>query len=242
MSTESYVLEINGERVQVNRKDIKHLYLSVHPPNGQVRVSVPLYLSDDAVRMAVVSRLGWIRHQQAEFAAQERQSEREMVHGESHYFLGIRYRLMIEEKEAPSKIYVHGGNKLVLQVRPGSDANKRRAVLNAWYRAELKRRIPELLEKWQAVMGVQATAWGIKRMKTRWGSCNIEEKRIWLNLELAKKPPQCLEYVLVHELTHLLERNHNERFHTLMDQFMPQWPLYRDELNRAPLAHEHWGY
>jgi predicted metal-dependent hydrolase len=189
-----------------------------------------------------LSRLGWIRRQQARFAAQPRQSEREMVHGESHYVWGRRYRLMIEERDAPPQVRIHGGSKLVLQVRPGAAADKRRAILNAWYRAELKARIPDLIAKWGPLIGVQVTEWRIKRMKTRWGTCNIEAQRIWLNLELAKKPPHCLEYVLVHEMVHLLEQHHNERFRALMDQFMPQWQLYRDELNRAPLAHEHWEY
>jgi len=241
MSTEQ-ILEIQDLQVTVRYKAIKHLHLAVYPPEGRVRVSAPLYMSDEAVRLAVISHLGWIRRQQARFAAQERQSEREMAHGESHYVWGRRCRLLIEEQDAPPQVRLHGGNKLVLQVRPGLPADKRRALLNAWYRAELKARIPALLEKWQPVIGVAVAEWGIKRMKTRWGTCNIAEKRIWLNLELAKKSPHCLEYVLVHELVHLLERHHNERFRALMDQYLPQWQLYRDELNREPLAYEQWEY
>jgi len=242
MSTERSVIVVNSLPVEVVRKNIKHLHLAVYPPTGRVRVSAPTYMGDEAVRLAVISRWGWIRRQQAKFQAQARQSEREMVHGESHYFLGRRYRLMIEEKEAPPQVRVQGNKRLVLQIRPGTDAAKRRAILNAWYRAELKSRIPVLIAKWEPVIGVQVAEWGVKRMKTRWGSCNIQARRIWLNLELAKKPPHCLEYVLVHEMVHLLERHHNERFRILMDRFLPQWRLYRDELNSEPLAYEHWTY
>ncbi len=242
MSTERTTLTIAGLQVEVVRKAIKNLHLGVYPPDGHVRVAAPAYMSDEAVRVAVSTRLGWVRRQQARFAGQARQSEREMVHGESHYYLGVRYRLLVEEVDAPPQVRLHGGNKLVLQVRPGADADRRRSVLDAWYRAELKRRIPPLLEQWQPQIGVEVAGWGVKRMKTRWGSCNIAARRIWLNLELIKKPPHCLEYVLVHELVHLLERHHNERFHALMDRYLPQWRLHRDELNRAPLAHEDWEY
>lgn len=241
MATDTFTLAISGLNVCITRKDIKNLHLSVYPPDGQVRISAPRSMSDDALRLAVISRLGWIRRQQAKFAEQERQTEREMVGGESHYVWGIRYRLQVEEVDAPPRLQV-GGGKLILQARPGTSSKKRFAILNAWYRAELKARIPPLLEKWQLIIGVQAAEWGVKRMKTRWGTCNIQEKRIWLNLELAKKPPQCLEYVLVHELVHLLERRHNDRFRELMDEFMPLWKQYRNELNQYPLAHEEWRY
>lgn len=240
MSTE-YVLEIQGLAVTVRRKAIKNLHLAVYPPDGRVRVSAPLAMSDDAVRMAVVSRLGWIRRQQARFAAQARQSEREMVRGESHYVWGHRCRLEIEERDAPPQVRV-SGRRLILQVRPGAKAEKRRAVLGEWYRAELRARLPELIARWEPVIGVRVAEWRIKRMKTRWGTCNVEARRIWLNLELAKKAAHCLEYILVHEMVHLLERHHNERFCALMDQFLPQWRLYREELNREPLAHEQWDY
>ncbi len=242
MNTEPGVIVVNAQPVEVVRKKIKHLYLSVYPPDGRVRVSAPVYVGDEAVRLAVLSRWDWIRRQQARFQAQPRQSEREMVHGESHYFMGRRYRLMIAEENAPPQVRVQGNNKLVLQVRPGTDAAKRRAILNAWYRAELKTRIPPLIAAWEPVIGVRVAAWGVKRMRTRWGSCNISARRVWLNLELAKKPPQCLEYVLVHEMVHLLERRHNDHFRALMSGFMPNWQHYRDLLNAAPLACEHWAY
>jgi predicted metal-dependent hydrolase len=242
MNTDRYTLEVEGVQVEVRRKDIKNLHLAVYPPEGRVRVSAPRYLGDEAVRLAVITKLGWIRRQQAKFRAQARQSQREMVSGESHYYWGRRYLLDVIEADAPPRVRLRGNRTLELRVRPGADRDKREAVLYRWYRARLKEAIPPLVAKWEPVVGVQVAEWGVKRMKTRWGSCNIQARRVWLNLELVKKPPVCLEYVLVHEMVHLLERLHNARFQAYMDKFMPQWRLYRDELNAAPLAYEHWTY
>lgn len=242
MSTSRQHIEVSGIRVEVVRKPIKNLHLSVHPPEGRVRVSAPQRIDDEAVRLAIVSRLNWIRRHQQRFADQPRQSEREMVSGESHYFRGRRYRLRITEHNGPSRVSVNGTSELKLQVRPGTDIDKREQLLDDWYRRYMKELLPDLISDWQPVVGVQVADWGVKKMKTRWGSCNAQDRRVWLNLELAKKPPQCLEYVLVHEMAHLLERHHNDRFETLMDKFMPQWRLYRDELNQAPLPHDDWAY
>ncbi len=242
MITERFVMDVQGLSVEVQRKPIKHLHLAVYPPHGRVRVSAPEFVGDDAIRLAVINKLGWIRRQQQKFSAQARQSQREMVSGESHYYLGKRYLLSVVEENVPPRVRILNNRTLELRVRPGSDRDKREAVLYAWYRARLKAQIPSLIAKWEPVIGVQVAEWGVRRMKTRWGSCNIQARRVWLNLELVKKPPQCLEYVLVHEMVHLLERLHNDRFRAYMDQFMPQWRLYRDELNRAPLAHEDWRY
>jgi predicted metal-dependent hydrolase len=233
---------VNDLVVEIVRKKIKNLHLSVYPPNGRVRVSAPLHVDDEAVRMAVISRLPWIKRQQAKFEGQERQSAREYVSGESHYFQGNRYLLNVIYQDAPPKVILHSNTHLKMVVRPGSDTDKRKRVLMSWYRQQLKQAIPPLLSKWEAIIGVKAAEWRIKQMKTRWGTCNIQQRRIWLNLELAKKSPRCLEYIIVHELVHLLERRHNANFIALMDQFMPQWRLLRDELNQAPLAHEEWGY
>lgn len=242
MSTRQSTIEVSGIQVEVTRKPIKNLHLSVHPPQGRVRVSAPQRMDAEAVRLAVVSRLAWIRRHQRTFADQPRQSQREMVSGESHYFMGRRYRLRVLDHGGPNRISRKGNSELILHTRPGTDRDKREQVLNDWYRRHMKSLVPDLVAKWQPVVGVRVADWGIKKMKTRWGSCNIEERRVWLNLELAKKPPHCLEYVLVHEMVHLLERHHNERFKTLMGRFMPQWRMYRDELNQAPLAHEEWVY
>jgi predicted metal-dependent hydrolase len=207
-----------------------------------VRVAVPLRTTDETVRLAVISRLGWIRRQQNTLEQQERQSEREMVTGESHFVQGRRYRLDVIEQDAPASVVIRNRKTLELRVRPGTDRDKREDVLQRWYRHLLREQIPDLQAKWEPVIGVQVASCAIKRMKTRWGTCNIEQRRIWLNLELAKKPPACLEYILVHEMVHLLERHHNDRFLAYMNDFLPQWRLHREELSRAPLAHEDWEY
>jgi len=238
VTTERLGLVVAGIPVEVVRKAIKNLHLGVYPPHGRVRVAAPLVISDEAVRLAVIDKLGWIRRQQAKFAAQPRQSQREMVTGESHYFLGRRYRLRVHEQDAPPRVALRGIASLDLFVRPGTPAEQREAVLLRWYREQLKALIPPLLEKWQPLLGVQVAAWGIKRMKTKWGSCNPTARRVWFNLELAKKPVPCLEYILVHELAHLLERHHNERFAALVAAHVPQWRQYRELLGQAPLGYE----
>ncbi len=222
------------------RKPIKNLHLSVHPPDGHVRVSAPSHMDDEAVRLAVVSKLCWIRRHQKTFADQPRQSQREMISGESHYFLGRCYRLTVTERNGPNRITLNGTSNLTMQLRPGTDRDKHEQLLNTWYRQHMKELVPDLISKWQPIIGVQVADWGIKKMKTRWGSCNTRDHRVWLNLELAKKSLDCIEYVLVHEMVHLLERKHSERFKALMDQFLPQWRLNRDELNQTTLAHEEW--
>jgi len=228
--------------VEVVRKEIKNLHLGVYPPNGRVRVAVPLRLDDDAVRLAVISRLGWIRRKQAAFERQERQSDREFVTGESHYFQGRRYRLNVIERDGPPTVSLANKTTMELRVRPGTSSAKRDAVLQRWYRERLRELLPPLLAKWEPRVGVTVADVRTRRMKTLWGSCNAEARRIWLNLELAKKPASCLEYILVHEMVHCLERHHHERFRELMDTLMPSWRLCREQLNRAPLAHEEWRY
>jgi predicted metal-dependent hydrolase len=242
MSIERSHITVNGMRVEIVRKDIKNLHLGVYPPNGRVRVAAPLRVSDDAVRLAVIGKLAWVKRQRAQFEAQPRQSEREMVSGESHFFLGRRYRLRVIPHEGPAKVAVRGKSVVELRVRPETDALQRERVLHRWYRQHLKDLIEPLLDKWQRRLGVQVSECRIKKMKTKWGTCNIDARRIWLNLELAKKPVQCTEYVLVHELVHLLERHHSDRFVGIMNQSLPRWRVIREELNAAPLAHEAWSY
>jgi predicted metal-dependent hydrolase len=242
MTTEIHHLTVSGVKVEVVRKDIKNLHLGVYPPDGRVRVATPLVISDEAVRLAVIDKLGWIRRQKAKFAEQPRQSQREMVNGESHYFLGKRYRLRVHEQDAPARVAVRGIASLDLFVRPGATTEQREAVLLRWHREQLKALIPGLLEKWQPILGVQVTHWGVKKMKTKWGSCSIDAGRIWINLELAKKPLHCLEYIVVHELVHLLERHHNERFSALLSAYLPQWRQSREILSQMPLGHEAWDY
>ena len=242
MNTETHQITVSGLSVQIVRKDIKNLHLGVYPPHGRVRVAAPLRVSDKAVRLAVVGKLGWIKRHRAKFTNQPRQSARELVSGESHYFLGQRYRLRVIRHDGPSKILLRNKSTLELHVRAETDVVQRDQILQHWYRQQLRELIAPLLTEWQATMGIQVAEWGIKKMKTRWGSCNPTAKRIWLNLELAKKPVKCLEYIIVHELAHLIEPHHNDRFIALMDEHLPQWRSRRQELNSTPLANETWSY
>ena len=240
MSTESTCIEIRGIAVEIVRKDIKHLHLGVYPPEGRVRVAAPLHLDDDAVRLAVITRLPWIRRKRKEFEGQDRQSRREFVTGESHYFEGRRYRLDVVVSGDPTGIRLRGNAWIEMRVRPGAGRDAREAVLYRWYRARLRERIPKMIAKWEPKVGVKVADWRIRRMKTRWGTCNPEARRIWLNSELAKKHLECLEYVVVHEMVHLVERAHNDRFRKILDRVMPGWRMRLDDLNRAHLVDEDW--
>jgi predicted metal-dependent hydrolase len=234
------ILTVGGVRVSVVRKAIKNLHLGVYPPDGRVRVAAPLALSDAAVRVAVISRLRWIRRQQAAFKQQVRESEREMVSGESHYFLGRRYRLELIEASGTGRVELRNKRVMELHARPEHTREQREQLLHRWYRERLRELVPPLLEKWQATLGVRVAEWHVKKMKTKWGSCNARARRVWLNLELAKKPPECLEYLVVHELVHLRVRRHDDRFRGLMDLHLPKWGLVRKTLNSAPLAKDRW--
>ncbi|WP_291319564.1 SprT family zinc-dependent metalloprotease [Desulfonatronospira sp.] len=240
MSTEHLLMHLNDIPVEIVRKDIKNLHIGVYPPSGRVRVSAPLHMNDEAIRVALVSHLSWIRKKLSQFVQQVRQWKREMVTGESHFFQGIRYRLNVLEHDYPPSVRIANNTTLELQVRPGTDQEKRLKILEDWYRQHLRQAVLDLVEKWQPLMDVLVSEWRIKKMKTRWGSCNIKARRIWINLELAKKPPSCLEYVVVHEMVHLLEQKHTERFRNFMDHFLPDWQLRRDELNSLPLASTEW--
>ncbi len=241
--TETKVLQIIPElSIDVVRKDIKNMHLAVYPPNGRVRVAAPQRIDDEAVRLFAISRLGWIKRQQRKFATQDRQSPRQYKDRESHYFQGKRFLLRVIEHDAPPKVIIKTKTYLDLFVRPDTTTEQRETIVNEWYRAELKKLIPSLIEKWSAQIGVTVNDWQVKQMKTKWGTCNIEKQRIWVNLELAKKPIPCLEYLIVHELVHLLERHHNDRFLTLMEKYMPQWKFYKEELNRLPVSHGEWTY
>lgn len=242
MTTERRRVSVGGFTIEIVRKDISNLHVGVYPPSGRVRVAAPLRLDDDAVRLAVVSRLGWIRRQQSAFARQDRQSQREMVTGESHYFQGRRYLLDVIAHDGQASVRLANNTTMEMRVRSEADRNTRARALEKWYRLRLKEELPRLLARWERRIGVAVADVRIRKMKTRWGSCMAEAGRIWLNLELAKKPPSCLEFVLVHEMVHFHEHHHSERFRELMDGMMPAWRLARDELNRAPLAHEEWLY
>ena len=236
------MLEVGSIKALVVRKPIKNLHLSVLPPHGKVRVTAPLAMKDDAIRTLLATRLIWIKKQQKKFEGQERQTKREYVSGESHYLWGKPYRLEVVYENKPSSVRIKGKDKLILSVRPKSNRAKREQVMTDWYRKELRNVARVLIKRWQEVVGVQLDAWGIKRMKTRWGTCNQKAGRIWLNLELAKKPENCLDFIIVHEMTHLLEKKHNDRFKVYMDKFLPRGRQYKEELNRTILSHESWNY
>ena len=242
MNTKVQQIEIENIVVDVTRKNIKHMYFTVYPPNGRVRVSAPRRFNDEAIRKAVTAKLPWIKRQQAKFEEWEELKPLAYVSGENHYFQGQRYSLNVIYHDGPPNVVIHNNATLDLFVRIGSDAEKRERALIAWYRRQLKEAIPPLIAKWETIIGEDVAEWGVKRMKTRWGSCNIKARRIWLNLELIKKPACCLEYIIVHEMVHLLERLHNDRFVTYMDEFMPHWRQCQDELNKTLLAYSHLGY
>ena len=204
---------------------------------GRVRIAAPLRIDDEAVRLFVISKIHWIKKHQSKFDNQERQSEREFISGESHYYFGDRYLLNVIYHDSKPKVEIRNKTYIDLYVRLGSNQLQRQKVMTEWYRSELKDQVPTLIDKWKYIVGVEIDDWSIKKMKTRWGSCNRKNKRIWLNLELAKKPLHCLEFIIVHELTHLLERHHNEHFKSLMDNFMPNWRFYKEELNRFILPY-----
>lgn len=230
-------LQVGELLVEVVRKDIRNVHLAVLPPDGRVRVATPLRIDNDAVRRLVIGRLGWIHAQQVKFAEQPRQTRRAYVAGETHYFQGRSYRLEVQEvMSGPNGVVLRGNAFMTLRVRPGSDEATRRRVVQDWYREQLKAALPALAAKWQPRLGAQARDWQVKLMKTKWGTCNIEARRIWLNLELVKVRPELLEYVVVHELVHLLERAHNARFRELLNQHLPAWRRCRDELNSGELA------
>ncbi|MDX8409842.1 MAG: SprT family zinc-dependent metalloprotease [Mariprofundales bacterium] len=232
-------IKLGDIEVDVVFKEIKNIHLSVYPPNGHVRISAPARMKLDHIRVFAIDKIGWIRAQQKKLREQARETPRTFVDGESHYLWGQRYLLKVIEKDAAATVALQAG-KLVLQVLPGSDANKRHEIIEQWYRFQLKEAVPSLIAKWEPILGVQVQRFFVQRMKTKWGSCSHNAGSIRLNTELVKKPPECLEYIVAHEMMHLLEPTHNDRFVRLMDRFMPNWRAQRDELNCLPVRHEEW--
>ena len=239
MSTNSPYITVAGLNVDIVRKDIKNLHIGVYPPVGRVRVAAPEHLADEQIRLAVIQRLPWIKRRRKALQDAERQSQREMITGETHYVWGVRRRLTLVERPGKREVTA-GGTRLVISVPAGTDAVTRRRVLENWYREQLRAQIPDIIARWEPKVGRSVATWQIKRMKTKWGSCNPAAARLWFNVELAKKDPRCLEYLVVHEMVHLIERGHGERFTAHMDRLMPDWRTRRDQLNSAPLAHEDW--
>lgn len=242
MSINMETLSISTFTIDIVRKDIKNMHLAVYPPNGRIRLSAPEKTDTDMMRLFAISKISWIKKNIKKFVAQPRETPREFISGESHYFQGKRYLLNVIEHKGINKVEIKGTKNINLYIKPNSTKDTKGRILKEWHRTEMKKQIPELITKWESIIGVKSNEWAIKQMRTKWGTCNIEEKRIWLNLELSKKPIICLEYIIVHELVHLLERNHNEKFVSYINQFMPKWRIHRDELNNLPVAHNYWRY
>lgn len=234
-------VKLGSVTVDVVKKDIKNVHLSVYPPAGRVRISAPLRMSLDTIRVFAVSKLSWIKAQQKRIREQERESPRDYVERESHYVWGKRYLLKVIEKDVPPRIELRH-NRIVIQVRPSTSADGRHELLEACYREQVKAAVPALLSKWQSVMGVKVDRVFVRRMRTKWGSCSKATASIRLNTDLAKKPPECLEYIVVHEMAHLIESTHNSRFVALMDSLVPNWRFHKQLLNRLPVRHENWDY
>ena len=234
-------IELGNIKIDVELKNIKNIHLSVYPPNGKVKISAPERMDLDTIRVFTISKLKWIKKQQEAFRNQDRETPREYLTKESHYFKGKRYLLKVIEHNAKPKVILKHST-IELYIRPNATIEKRKQILDEWYRAELKKIVPKIIEKWEKKIGVKSNEFGIKKMKTKWGTCNTQAKRIWLNLEIAKKPFECLEYIIVHELVHLLERRHNEKFVKYMNEFMPKWRFNREELSRLPFSHIDWNY
>lgn len=232
---------INDLIIDVVQKKIKNLHLSVYPPNGTVKVAAPEQMDIDSIRIYIISKLDWIKKQQARFVEQERITTRDYINRESHYYLGKRYLLNIIESDQPHRVEIKY-RKLNLYVSYNSSKEKRREILECWYRKSLREIAKKLIQKWEIAMHIKVDSFHIKKMKTMWGACNIEAKRIWVNLELAQKDISCIEYIVVHEMVHLLERNHNQNFTAYMNRFLPEWKVLRDTLNKTPLNHQEWLY
>jgi predicted metal-dependent hydrolase len=234
-------LQLGEIAVEVVLKDIKNIHLSVYPPTGKVRISAPSRMTLDTIRVFAISKLGWIKQQQEKLRGQERETPREYLDRESHFVWGKRYLLrVIDCDEAPSIELKH--NRMILRLRPGTPGDKKQAVVEAWYREQIRKAVPLLISKWETVIGVKVEKFFVQKMKTKWGSCNSAPKSIRLNTDLAKKPSQCLEYIVVHEMVHLVVRHHNDQFVSLMYKCLPNWKLLRQELNDAPLARTDWVY
>ena len=241
MNIENQKIKLGDINIDVIYKDIKNIHLSVHPPSGRVRIASPKRFNLDTIRVFAISKLTWIKKQQQKIQSQAREAPLEYITRETHFYLGRRYLLKVINTHTKPKVILNHST-IELYVREDSTLLQRKTLLTEWYRERLKEIVPAYIKKWEKILNLKVNEFGIKKMKTRWGTCNTRAKRIWLNLELAKKPLHSLEYIIVHEMVHLLERKHNEIFIALMDKHLPQWKSYKEELNRFPLGHEEWKY
>lgn len=227
-------ITIDGIHIELERKRVKNVNLTIYPPDGRVRISAPHRMSEKKLHQVIRSKLPWIKRHRTQIKSKAWVKPYKYVSGERHAFMGEVYQLDVIQHDAAPSIEIQADDKILLRVRRGSRREKREKVLREWYRAELKKLIPPLIARWEPVIGVEVAEWGVKRMKTRWGSCNTKAHRIWVNLELAKHPIERLEYIVVHEMVHLLEHRHNKRFYAYMDRFLPEWRQHREALKVAP--------
>jgi predicted metal-dependent hydrolase len=224
-------IKINNISVDIERKNIKHVHLSVYPPDGRVHISVPSRMSIENVNLYLLSKFVWINNSVTKVVSYSRQTQREYVSGESHYLKGQRYLLRVIYLDAKPKVVVKDKTFIDMYVRPNATLETRAKVMKEWYREEMKNLLSDYVAKWEERIQLECSGWDIKQMKTKWGTCNTRTKHITFNLELAKKPINCIEYIVVHELAHLLVHNHNEQFKFLLDTYLPQWRTYKQELN-----------
>jgi len=224
-------LRVENIEIDLVRKNIKNIHLTVYPPDGRVRLAVPRQMDDEDAQIFALSKLPWIIKQRKKYTTLEKQEKNEYITGESNYYLGQKYLLNVMVTKGKEYVELRNQGYMDLYMRPTSTPEKREKVLFEWYRQKLKELVPFYIEKWEKIIGVEVKEFGIKRMKTRWGTCNTRDKRIWINLELARKAPQCLEYIIVHEMVHLLEKRHNKAFRDYMNEFLPAWKTIKNELN-----------
>ncbi len=236
----SETIQLGELSIRVTKKDIKHVHLSVHPPDGRVTLVAPKATRLEVARAYAISKLGWIRQQQEKLKNQARESSRQFIERESHYLWGRRYLLTVIRREAKPSVSLDQ-KRITLSVRPNSSRAKREAIMHEWHKSLLHEVVPPLIQKWEAKLGVRAEGYFLQRMKTKWGSCNHQAGHIRLNTELVKKPKDLLEYVVIHEMLHLIAPTHSEQFLALMAKHCPSWREARAELNELPLAAESWG-
>jgi len=235
------IITLAEQEIEIIQKSIKNLHLSVYPPQGKVRVSAPESMNQETIRAFLISKLPWIRKQQQKILSQDRETHRDYINRETHYFRGERLLLQIQQTSSAHTVRLNH-TTLMVAVRNPEDPQSVKRVIESFYRTHLYQEVPKIIAQYEPIMGVTVLDFGIKKMKTKWGICNHQAGRIWVNLELAKKPPECLEYLVVHEMVHLLEPSHNARFKALLDTYYPSWRSVREQLNRLPVRHEHWEY
>lgn len=236
------MIEVNGIQVKIIRKNIKNMYLGIYPPDGAVKVTAPTDTDDERVRLFVLTHFTRIKKGQQQIQEQPRLSSYQYIDRESHYFQGERYLLDVIDNAARNCVKLGSARFIELHIKPNTSTEQRHRLMMQWHRKELKLLIPPLIEKWEKAIGVNIAQWDIKQMKTKWGTCNIEKQRIWINLELSQKSTRCLEYIIVHEMLHLLVRHHNDEFLALMVKYLPNWKQIKKELDSSPSSHQEWGY